>query len=230
MCGICGVFSGDATYPVTEKVLVSMRDLMARRGPDDAGHYLRSGAALGSRRLSILDLSDRGHMPMSTEDGRYCITYNGEVYNFRELRQVLESRGYTFRSNSDTEVVLKLYVEYGPEMLNRLNGMFAIAIWDEQERTLFLARDRLGIKPLYYAEQDGRFYFASEAKALFAAGVNQEFDSETWEELLYFRYVAGERTPYVGVRRLLPGHYLVWNDGRTRTKRWWNLGERAREI
>src|SRR5437016_1819032 len=143
MCGICGIVSSDRTCTVAESTLLAMRESLAHRGPDDAGQYLAPGIALGSRRLSILDLSERGHMPMSTEDGRYYITYNGEVYNFRELRQVLESRGYTFRSNTDTEVVLKLYVEYGPEMLNRLNGMFAIAIWDEQERTLFLARDRL---------------------------------------------------------------------------------------
>jgi asparagine synthase (glutamine-hydrolysing) len=230
MCGICGVVSSDGTYPLEESVLITMRDLMVHRGPDDAGHCHLPGVALGSRRLAILDLSERGHMPMSTGNGRYWITYNGEVYNYPELRQGLEARGYTFHSNSDTEVVLNLYVEYGPEMLRQLNGMFAIAIWDELDQTLFLARDRLGVKPLYYAEQHGALYFASEAKSLFAAGVKQEFDYETWEELLYFRYVAGEGTPFVGVKRLLPGHYLLSKGGRIQTKRWWNLGERAREI
>jgi asparagine synthase (glutamine-hydrolysing) len=167
---------------------------------------------------------------MRSEQGRHWIAYNGEVYHYRELRAELEQRGYRFRSNCDTEVVLNMYREHGPQMLDHLNGMFAVAIWDDQEQTLFLARDRLGVKPLYYAEQSEKFYFASEPKALFAAGVRQEFDPDTWEELLCFRYVAGERTPYVGVKRLLPGHYLLWKDSRTYRKRWWRLGERAREI
>jgi asparagine synthase (glutamine-hydrolysing) len=185
------------------------------------------GAALGSSRLAIVDLSEHGHMPMSTPDGRYWITYNGEVYNYRELRPMLEARGCTFRSNTDTEVVLYLYATEGPAMLDRLNGMFAFAIWDAQERTLFMARDRLGVKPLYYAVRDQILYFASEEKALFAAGIPARFDQETWEELLIFRYVAGEQTPFEGVKRVLPGHYLLWRDGRIETKRWWNLAERA---
>jgi asparagine synthase (glutamine-hydrolysing) len=230
MCGICGIVSREKDYPISTGALLAMRDSLVHRGPDDAGDYLRPGIALGSRRLSILDLSERAHMPMSTPDGRYRISYNGEVYNYQELRAQLEAQGYTFRSNCDTEVVLNLYAEYGPAMLARLNGMFAIAIWDEQERKLFLARDRLGVKPLYYASQGGCLYFASEEKALFAAGVRQEFNSESWEELLCFRYVAGERTPYIGVNRLLPGHYLLWNNDRVQIIRWWNLSERAREV
>jgi asparagine synthase (glutamine-hydrolysing) len=206
-----------------------MRDSMRHRGPDDAGSYLAPGIALGSRRLAILDLSRRGHMPMSTPDGRYEIVYNGEVYNYVELRRILEGRGYRFHSNTDTEVVLNLYADQGPGMLDQLNGMFAFAIWDNRERTLFLARDRLGIKPLYYAEKDGVLYFASEEQALFAAGIPAEFDPKCWEELLCFRYVAGENTPYRGVRRLLPGHYLLWSDGAARVQRWWSLSERARK-
>ena len=230
MCGICGIVSRDKTYRIDENVIVSMRDSLTLRGPDDRGLFVRPGVGLGSQRLAVLDLSPRGHMPMNTSDGRYWITYNGEVYNFRTLRSALEADGYSFHSNSDTEVVLNLYAKYGPAMLDQLNGMFAFAIWDSQERTLFVARDRLGVKPLYYADQKGIFYFASEEKALFEAGVTQEFDHEVWEELLCFRYVAGERTPYVGVKRLLPGHYLLWKEGRTQIKRWWNLSERAREI
>src|SRR5262245_18287546 len=210
MCGICGIVSSDRAYPVPETTLLAMRDSLIHRGPDDAGHYLAPGVALGSRRLAILDLSERGHMPMSTPDGRYQIIHNGEIYNYRELRSGLEARGYTFRSNTDTEVLLWLYMAEGPTMLDRLNGMFAFAIWDSQERRLFLARDRLGIKPLYYAYYKGALYFASEEKALFAADVPVQFDHDTWEELLCFRYVAGERTPFVGVQRLLPGHYLFW--------------------
>ncbi len=227
MCGICGIVHTDAGYPVSEHVLLAMRDALTHRGPDDAGHHLAQGVGLGSRRLSILDLSPRGHMPMSTPDARYWITYNGEVYNYRELRSGLEARGHVFCSGTDTEVILKLYADEGPAMLERLNGMFAFAIWDARERALFLARDRMGIKPLYYAIHDGALHFASEEKALLAAGVPGEFDPAVWEELLCFRYVAGERTVIAGVRRLLPGHSLTWRDGRIQTRRWWNLGERA---
>jgi len=132
-----------------------------QRGPDDAGLYISTGIGLGSRRLRILDLSQNGYMPMNTPDGRFVIVYNGEVYNYRELRLELETTGVQFRSNSDTEVVLHLYARYGPAMLNQLNGMFAFAIWDTRERTLFLARDRLGVKPLFYAIRNGVFYFRS---------------------------------------------------------------------
>jgi asparagine synthase (glutamine-hydrolysing) len=230
MCGLCGVVHRDATYRVSERVLLEMRDALSHRGPDDAGCYLAPGIGLGSRRLAILDLSPRGHMPMSTPDGRYWITYNGEVYNYRELRAGLEARGCTFRSNSDTEVLVNLYAAEGPAMLSRLNGMFAIAVWDARDRTLFLSRDRLGIKPLYYAWRGEAFCFASEEKALFAAGVPAQFDPGTWEELLCFRYVAGERTPFVGVRRLLPGHYLIWKDGEYQIRSWWRLSERVQAL
>jgi len=169
-------------------------------------------------------------MPMSTPDGRYWITYNGEVYNYRDLRLSLESRGYTFHSEGDTEVVLNLYVEEGHLALEQLNGMFAFAIWDNEERTLFLARDRMGVKPLYYAVQSGAFYFASEEKALFAAGIEARFDTSTWAELLLFRYVAGEQTPFEGVKRLLPGHYLRWKAGAIQTKRWWSMADRVRDL
>ena len=206
-----------------------MRDSLAHRGPDDEGVYFGPGVALGSRRLSIIDLTEHGHMPMGTADNRYWITYNGEIYNFRELRTMLEDHGYTFRSKTDTEIVLALYAHEGPDMLSRLNGMFAFAIWDTLEKRLFLARDRLGVKPLYYALQNDKLYFASEEKALFAAGVPREFDPAVWEELLCFRFVAGERTPFIGVLRLKPGHYLVWQDGKVQTRRWWNLADRVRE-
>jgi asparagine synthase (glutamine-hydrolysing) len=230
MCGICGIVSVDPKHQVPESTLVAMRDSLTHRGPDDAGLYLNEGAALGSRRLAILDLTPRGHMPMGASTGRYWMVYNGEVYNFQELRRTLEARGYRCRSDTDTEVLLQLYIVEGPKMLNRLNGMFAFAIWDAEERTLFLARDRLGVKPLYYTRHDGRLYFGSEAKALFAAGVPARFDHDTWGELLCFRYVAGERTAFEGVRRLLPGHYLTWRNGIMETRRWWNLLERVQVL
>jgi asparagine synthase (glutamine-hydrolysing) len=230
MCAICGVIYTDRNHPVDERQLRRMRDVMEHRGPDDAGLYVDAGAALGSRRLAIMDLSPRGHMPMQTPDGRYTIVYNGEVYNFREMRPALAARGYQFVSDCDTEVLLALYAEHGPAMLDRLNGMFSFAVWDSLERTLFLARDHVGIKPLYYAWHNQAFYFASEEKALFAAGVPASFDTATWEELLCFRFVAGERTPFTGVRRLLPGHSLIVRDGEARGQRWWNLAERARDM
>jgi asparagine synthase (glutamine-hydrolysing) len=213
-----------------EAALVRMRDAIAHRGPDDAGHLLAPGIALASRRLAILDLSERGHMPMTSPDGRYTIVYNGEVYNYRELRGPLESAGYRFRSGTDTEVLLALYAQAGAAMLDRLNGMFAFAIWDSRERVLFIARDRLGVKPLYYAMAGETLFFASEEKALFAAGVPCEFDADTWPELLRFGYIAGERTPFARVRRLLPGHYLRWTANQTETRRWWNLADRASAL
>jgi asparagine synthase (glutamine-hydrolysing) len=230
MCGICGIAYNDSSRVSDRSRFLAMRDTLLHRGPDDAGHLIEPGIALGSRRLAILDLSERGHMPMTTPDGRYTIIHNGEIYNFQELRATLLARGMTFRSNSDTEVLLSLYAVAGPAMLNQLNGMFAFSIWDSVERVLFIARDRMGIKPVYYAVQPDGFYFASEEKALFAGGVRAGFDASRWEELLCFRYVAGEETPYEGVKRLLPGHYLIWKDGKLHTKRWWCLADRARDL
>jgi len=157
MCGICGIINLGEAPVITEETMLRMRDTMTHRGPDDAGLYIDSGVGLGSRRLSILDLSPRGHMPMRSRDGRYWIIHNGEVYNFQSLRGPLEQAGYCFQSHTDTEVLLNLYIERGPAMLDQLNGMFAFAIWDSQGRTLFLARDRFGIKPCYYIVDNNTF-------------------------------------------------------------------------
>jgi len=230
MCGICGIVAKDPSYPIGNHLLTSMRDTMVHRGPDDAGSFVGPGVGLGACRLAVLDPSPSGHIPMSTEDGRYWIVYNGKIYNYRELRGRLSGPGARFRSNTDTEVVLHLYAAEGPRMLEHLNGMFAIAIWDTAERTLFLARDRLGVKPIYYALGDGVLLFGSEEKALFAAGLDPSFDTSTWEELLCFRYVAGEGTPYLKIRRLLPGYYLQWKDGSVVLKRWWNLSQKAASL
>jgi asparagine synthase (glutamine-hydrolysing) len=228
MCGIVGMVRPGPGTPMAEAELVAMRDSLRHRGPDDAGTYRADGVALGSRRLAILDTSHAGHMPMATSDGRYWMVYNGEVYNFRALRSIAQARGQVFRSKTDTEVLLHLYASEGPACLERLNGMFALAIWDSVERTLFLARDRVGIKPLYYhLGSNGRLAFASEAKALFAAGIPSTFDQACWEELLCFRHVAGERTPFVNVKRLLPGHYLTWKNGAVDHHCWWDLSERT---
>lgn len=230
MCGLCGIAFTDPSRHGDGATLLRMRDSLTHRGPDDAGHYLSPGIALGSRRLAIQDLSERGHMPMASTDGRYHIAYNGEVYNFQALRSHLEARGFTFRSHTDTEVLLNLYIDEGPKMLDRLNGMFAFAIWDDVDRSLFLARDRLGVKPVYYAQNKQGLLFASEEKALFAAGLPAQFNHDCWEELLLFRYVAGEGTPFVGVHRLLPGHYLTWRAGNLKITRWWHLAEKAQNL
>lgn len=164
MCGIVGVFDYGGPGGLDEAVLIRMRDSMQHRGPDDEGVYVSTDGrmGLGHRRLAILDPSSAGRQPMSTPDGRYWIVYNGEIYNFRELRGVLEAQGHRFRSQTDTEVLLALYAEEGPKMLHRLRGMFAFGIWDGITRRLWLARDRIGIKPLYYTTHGGRFLFASE--------------------------------------------------------------------
>jgi asparagine synthase (glutamine-hydrolysing) len=229
MCGICGVVSTGPDRAARLRAVGHMSNALVHRGPNDSGQFAEESVALGVRRLSILDLSDHGHMPMSTPDGRFHLVYNGEVYNHQELRTSLESRGISFRSTSDAEVVLWLYATYGLASLDKLNGMFAFAIWDSVERSLCLARDRLGIKPLYYVHSNHRLLFASEQKALFAAGVDCSFDESVWEELLCFGYVAGPNTPYPNVRRLLPGHHLIWRNGNVRVTRWWNLKTAARE-
>jgi asparagine synthase (glutamine-hydrolysing) len=230
MCGICGLVHAIPDYPIDESVLLRMRDSLIHRGPDDAGYYLSGGVGLGSRSLTVNKLHERDIMPMSTPDGRYWIVYDGQIYNVKELRATLQHQGVTFHTQADTEVLLRLFIREGPAMLEKLNGMFAFAVWDVQERTLFLTRDRLGIKPCYYILQDRVFYFASELKAFMVAGLPISFNSATWEELLCFRYVAGEETPYTSIKRLLPGHFLIWKDGYFYTKRWWNLSEKAAII
>jgi|KBSSwiStaDraftv2_1062776.scaffolds.fasta_scaffold112296_2 asparagine synthase (glutamine-hydrolysing) len=227
MCAIAGYVHPARAFAAPPGRLEAMRDAMAHRGPDDRGAWEEDGVGLASRRLAILDLSPRGRMPMASADGRFRIVHNGEIYNYRELRSGLEASGHRFTTDTDTEVIHQLYAAYGPSMLDQLNGMFAFAIWDRTERSLFIARDRLGVKPLYLAERDGALWFASEPKALFEAGVEPRFDPSTWEELLCFRYVAGEATPLQGVRRLLPGHALLWRDGRATVRRWWSLAERV---
>src|SRR5881397_2496516 len=165
MCGIVGVLRADGA-PIPEALLARMRDSLVHRGPDDAGLYLKGPVGLGARRLSVLDPTPAGHQPMGNHDGTLWIVFNGEIYNYVELRQELRSAGHQLVSQSDTEVLLHLYEQFGKECLHRLNGMFAFAIWDARERVLFAARDRLGIKPFYYHHTGERFMFASEIKAL----------------------------------------------------------------
>lgn len=209
MCGITGVlhFDGEAVSPV---VLRRMTDAIAHRGPDGEGQYIDGPLGLGHRRLAIIDLSPAGHQPMATPDGRYTLTYNGEVYNFQELRIELESLGHQFKSRTDSEVVLKAYMQWGERAVERFNGMFAFAIWDKHERTLFLARDRYGIKPLYYVVCSNKFVFGSEVKAILAnPAYRTSVDHEGLLEYFTFQNFFTDRTLFKDIRLLPAGSHLT---------------------
>ena len=226
MCGIAGILS---TNPLLELVAGTLPRVLAalrHRGPDDQGIFRSASghAALAHARLSILDLSPAGHQPMSTPDGRLTIVFNGEIYNFQELRATLQGGGVVFRSNSDTEVVLRAYEAYGAECVAKLRGMFAFALWDERERSCLLARDPFGIKPLYLAESAGRLVFASEVRALLASGlVARDLDPQGLHGYFRTGSVPEPRTLLKGVRCLEAGHTAVWQAGQLQTKRYWEL-------
>jgi asparagine synthase (glutamine-hydrolysing) len=215
MCGIVVVFNLTGE-PVSPVLLRSMTDAIKHRGPDSEGFYLDSFIGLGHRRLSILDLSRSGHQPMGTEDKQVIITYNGEIYNFRELRVELENLGHSFQSRSDTEVVLKSYVQWGPDCLQRFNGMFAFAIWDRTRQELFLARDRYGIKPLYYILVGSTLIVASEQKALIQhPSVHREIDLEGLIEYFTFQNIFTDRTLLKGIRTFPAGCFARISLGKT---------------
>ena len=225
MCGINGIFHLNYRQ-VDQNQLIKMRDILEHRGPDDSGIYISKNIGLGHRRLSIIDTSAAGHQPFISDNGRYIIVFNGEIYNYQSFYPELKSKGILLKSGSDTEVLLKLFELYGMEMLHRLNGMFAFAIWDTVEKKLTLCRDRMGVKPLYYCIHKNTLYFASEQKALFAAGVPIQISENGMEEYIYNRFVAGEETLFVDVKKLLPGYYMVIDeDGSSKATRWWNLKE-----
>jgi asparagine synthase (glutamine-hydrolysing) len=225
MCGICGIAIPDKLErDVDSTLLIRMRDSLTHRGPDDAGVFMDTSVGLGHRRLSIVDVAG-GHQPMSNEDGRVWLVYNGEVYNHRDLRPDLEARGHRYQTASDTETIIHLYEEHGPRAVEQLRGMFAFAIWDGPRRRLVLARDRLGIKPLYYTlSADGVICFASEIKALLEARqVGAELNYDALADYAANRYTSGEETLFRGVKRLLPGHTLVWTNGRVEIERYWDV-------
>jgi len=224
MCGIVGSVNwGDSV------LFDRMVDLQTHRGPDDRGTWHRTqsdgtSVHLGSRRLAIVDLSPAGHMPMTTTDGTVTIAYNGEIYNYHELRRELESHGYAFRSTSDTEVVLNLYHWLGPEGIRRLNGLFAFAIWDQRQEHLLIARDHFGIKPLYYLQHGGRFAFASEIKSiLLLPGVPREIDAEALQQYLTFLWVPDPLTMFRDIYKLPAGHYAIFKHGRLQITKYWDL-------
>lgn len=211
MCGICGIVRVRTAGPVEEGVLKRMCDAMIHRGPDDAGLFIAGNVGLGHRRLSIIDLSG-GHQPMANAEETVWITYNGEVYNFQELRTLLKAKGYTFRTKSDTEVILHAYEAFGDACVEHLRGMFAFALWDQRRGRLLMARDRLGIKPLYYVCTDRELLFASEIKAILASGlIRPAVNLSVLPEFLANRFVAGEETLFQGIRKLLPGRILIWS-------------------
>jgi asparagine synthase (glutamine-hydrolysing) len=201
-----------------------MRDVITHRGPDGEGLFIEGAVGLGHRRLSIVDVA-AGQQPMTNEDETLHITFNGEIYNHTDFRQQLEARGHRYRTRSDTETILHLYEEYGTRSVEHLRGMFAFAIWDQKRRELVLARDRLGIKPLYYAHtEDGSLYFASEIKALLEArAVRPELNFEALPDYLANHATSGEETLFLGVRRLLPGHTLLWRDGEVNIESYWDI-------
>ncbi|MBI3447045.1 MAG: asparagine synthase (glutamine-hydrolyzing), partial [Magnetospirillum sp.] len=219
MCGIAGATHAD------HQALMAMVGRLHHRGPDDSGIWIdeRAGLGLGHARLAVIDLSPLGHQPMASDCGRYVIAFNGEIYNFRELRAELEAVGETFRSHSDTEILLCLLRREGAGALTRLAGMFAFALWDRDRRELLLARDRFGVKPLVYAPlAGGQLAFASEIRALASyPGVDLGRDTQALSEYLALLYVPAPRTLFAGIAKLPPGSLLRWKDGAFTIERWW---------
>lgn len=219
MCGICG-FAGLSPATDDANLLRRMNATLVHRGPDDHGVFESPQCCLAMRRLSIIDLAG-GHQPISNHDQTSWIVYNGETYNYRQLRQRLESAGRRFSTSSDTEVVLQAYEQYGLSFVQHLRGMYGLAIWDSKAERLVLARDPVGIKPLFYTEHQGRLYFASEIKALLQAGVPRSLDHDSLYHYLSFLYVPAPRTMFAGIHKLKPGHLLVWERGRVSVSEFW---------
>lgn len=224
MCGIAGKLYLDPERKVSAQEIKSMGDVLIHRGPDGEGTWTDGNVGFTHRRLAIIDLSDAANQPMCNEDASIWITFNGEIYNFLELRQGLQAQGHYFRSHSDTETILHAYEEYGQDCLQKLRGMFAFAIWDGRKRSLFLARDRVGKKPLFYFFGKDRFLFASEIKALLNdRTVPRQPDPIAIDQFLAFGYIPGPRTAFMGIQKLPPAHWLELRDGTLRMERYWKL-------
>src|SRR6185436_15882627 len=223
MCGIAGIVASDRLHADERVRLMLMRDVLTHRGPDDAGTYCDERAGLAHRRLSIVDLA-AGHQPLSNEDGSVWVVFNGEIYNHADIRPQLEALGHVYRTRCDTETIVHAYEEWGDACVERFRGMFAFAIWDAPRRRLLLARDRLGIKPLYWTTRRGRLLFGSEIKAILASGfVPIEANERAIPELLSTRSVSGTETLFTGIHRVLPGHLLVFQHGVPTTRQWWDV-------
>jgi asparagine synthase (glutamine-hydrolysing) len=223
MCGICGKLNFDRDEKVPQSLVKAMADSILHRGPDDDGYYVSGPIGLGFRRLSIIDLAG-GHQPLSNEDGTIWIVFNGEIYNFQELREGLLKKGHIFRTKTDTEVIVHLYEEYGEAGIEALRGMFAFAIWDQNQKKLLLARDRIGIKPLYYGLTSRSLVFGSEIKAILQdPEVKREVLPSTIDRFLTFGYLPGEETLLRGIYKLPPGSLMMVKNGKTEIKQYWDL-------
>jgi asparagine synthase (glutamine-hydrolysing) len=223
MCGIVGTWRRE---PIDRSVFEAMLTALAHRGPDGTGtvSFDAAGVTLGHRRLAIIDLSEAASQPMSNEDGTISLTFNGEIYNFRELREVLQRSGHRFRSQSDSEVIVHAYEEWGDDCVHHLNGIFAFAIWDDRRKRLFLARDHLGVKPLYYSETAAGFTFASETRAILAdPAFPRSLEPEALRDFFAFGYVPYDRCSFAGIKKLPAGHRLVLERGRVTTSQYWTL-------
>ncbi|MDH5811885.1 MAG: asparagine synthase (glutamine-hydrolyzing) [Candidatus Verstraetearchaeota archaeon] len=223
MCGICGKINFDRQQPVDPELIRRMMDLLYHRGPDGGGMYCSGSIGLGHRRLSIIDLST-GNQPMCNETGTIWVVYNGEIYNFRDLRAHLEDKGHRFKSKSDTEVILHAFEEWGPESVKKLRGMFAFALWDSRRNMLLLARDRVGVKPLYYVNTGKGLVFASEIKAIVAdQSVERRINPLAVDRFMTYGYLPGSETLIEGIFKLPPGHYLILQDGKLTVREYWDL-------
>ena len=222
MCGITGIIYKDKNRIVDREILQRANDTLTHRGPDDSGYYIDGNVGIAMRRLSIIDVSG-GHQPISNEDNTVHIIYNGELYNYTDLRNQLIQKGHYFKTKSDTESILHAYEEYGVELFPHLNGMFAFAIRDEKSQTLLLARDRLGIKPLFYYEDEEKFIFASEIKAILAFGdIETTLDYQSLFDYFTFNYIPAPKTIYQKIKKLEPAHYLLVKDNKVEIHRYWN--------
>ncbi len=237
MCGINGIH-GLSDVNVAKQKIVAMNTAMKHRGPDDEGVFADEKIALGHRRLSIIDLSAAGHQPMKSFDGRYQIIYNGELYNYKELKFELQrvvsgstEQAYFFQTNTDTEVIIAAYARWGADCLNRFNGMYAFAIWDNHTNQLFIARDRLGIKPLYYLYTNGVFAFSSEVRSLLASGfIPKKLDEDSLIDYLRYQTVHAPNTIIKGVKMLMPGNFIEIKNDSLKIKNYWSLSKNISEA
>lgn len=217
MCGICGVAGvGD------RRLVEDMTSVIAHRGPDDHGYFVDDGISLGNRRLSIIDI-EGGHQPVHNEDESVWVTYNGEIYNYKELRETLRDRGHLFYTDTDTEVIVHAYEEWGPDCVERFKGMFGFALWDRTEQRLFVARDRFGKKPVYYATVGDRFYFGSEIKCILQGDIDRAVNARAKNAYFCYRYVPGPETMFEGIYKLQPGNYLIYEDGDYEVNSYWDF-------
>ena len=226
MCGIAGKLSLEG--PVDPVLLERMCASLEHRGPDSRGTFLDDGVGLGMQRLAVIDPTG-GDQPIYNEDRSVVVVLNGEIYNYRELREDLARSGHSFATASDTEVIVHLYEDHGDACVEHLRGMFAFALWDRRRRRLLLARDRIGKKPLFYSQTRGAFWFGSEAKAILEDGaVPRDVDAHAIDSFLHYQYVPQPRSAFAALRKLPPAHVLTWEDGRVATRRYWKLSYRPR--